>query len=78
MIDTQSSIHDLTAKVADLESQLAFQDDTIQQLDEALSQQQKDILLLVKTVNLLRDDLKKAQLELAEGQEIINTKPPHY
>lgn len=69
---------ELAKKVTDLEAQMAFQDDTIQQLDKAMSLQQQDILLLVKTVNLLRDDLKKAQQELSEGREIVNTKPPHY
>lgn len=78
MSKTEMSQAELTQKLAELEAQMAFQDDTIQQLDAAMSQQQQDILFLVKTVNLLKEDLLKAKEEMAHGQEVINTRPPHY
>lgn len=78
MSKTEITQAELVQKVAELEAQMAFQDDTIQQLDAAMSQQQQDILFLVKTVNLLKEDWLKAKEELVQGQEVINTKPPHY
>ena len=42
---------------AQLEAQLAFLEDAVQTLDQALSQQQREILKLERTVELLRERL---------------------
>ena len=44
----------LEQQVIDLQSQLAFQEDTIRDLDAALAEQQRDILLLRRQLQLLQ------------------------
>lgn len=60
-----------------LESQLAFQDDTINQLNNALTDQQWQIEKLSRQVQLLNDKLQQAQpSQIASQTE--ETPPPHY
>ena len=62
----------------DLQSQTAFQDDTLQSLQTALATQQKDLLVLQRQLMLLkqRQDEQGAGLndDPAPAQEL----PPHY
>ena len=64
---------------AQLEAQLAFLEDAVQTLDQALSQQQREILKLERTVELLRERLGEqgARLDtVADGSP--EPPPPHY
>ena len=64
---------------AQLEAQLAFLEDAVQTLDQALSQQQRAILKLERTVDLLRERLGEqgARLDaVADGSP--EPPPPHY
>ena len=66
-----------TAVLVELETKVAFQDDTIQKLNEVVCRQQEQIdLLLVKYQELrgLLEDLPDNQPLMAEANET----PPHY
>ena len=64
---------------AQLEAQLAFLEDAVQTLDQALSQQQREILKLERTVELLRERLGEQGTRLdAVADESPEPPPPHY
>jgi SlyX protein len=64
---------------AQLEAQLAFLEDAVQTLDQALSQQQREILKLERTVELLRERLGEQGMRLdAVADESPDPPPPHY
>jgi SlyX protein len=64
-------------RLVDLETKLAYQEDTIQALNNVVFEQQKQIDQLEATCRLLIDRIG----QLAAGtdlQKIIDEKPPHY
>ena len=67
-------------QLAELQSQLAFQEHTVQDLNDALAAQQREILLLREQVALLkrRQDEQAAQLDTGQGAGPAQEKPPHY
>ncbi len=68
--------------IEQLEEKLAFQEDTLQKLDDALASQQQQILLLEHQVKLLGEQLRKvedASVGAAPaGAAPADEKPPHY
>lgn len=64
-------------RITELESRVAFQDDTIQKLNEVVVAQQKQIDKLLIEVTSLVEQVKNLspQLLADESQE---TPPPHY
>lgn len=65
--------------LVDLQSQVAFQEDAIAALDGALSQQQQEILLLRRQVELLGERQKAQAEQLSEVTGgPTDEKPPHY
>ena len=71
---------DILAQLQDLQSQLAFQDDTIAALNEALAGQQRELLTLRRQVELLklRQDEQAAALDERPGGDAPAERPPHY
>ena len=70
---------DLRTQIADLQSQLAFQEDTVQRLDDALAAQQQEILLLRRQVELLKQRQDELIATRADAPaEPVSEKPPHY
>lgn len=73
-----ADLETLKQQVVDLQAQLAFQEDAISGLDAALAQQQQEILLLRRQLELLNERLQEqvhgAEQGVADGSE----KPPHY
>ena len=71
-------IEALRQQLDEVQIQMAYQEDMVRMLNEALSQQQQEILLLRRQVQLLkqRQDEHSASPEdaVAPAQE----KPPHY
>lgn len=59
----------------DLQTKLAFQEDLIQKLDEALGSQQQQILDLNRRVELLMQQVKMMENALPEPPQ---SPPPHY
>ena len=74
---TEKLVEQLESRVNDLECQLAFQEQTIEELNEALSQQQ---LLITKIQDQMKYVVGKVKnidgSNLADASE--ETPPPHY
>ena len=68
---------DLNQRIDELETQLAFQEDYIQQLNQALIDQQNRMDGLEQTLQRLKAELNSRlqQLETPEQEQEI---PPHY
>jgi SlyX protein len=70
----------LKKQILELQSQLAFQEDAVQSLDQALAQQQHEMLVMRRQLELLRQH----QLQQAEDNGAgpdgnpANELPPHY
>ena len=66
-----------TSQLIELQSQLAFQEDIVQALNDVVTRQQQQIDRLQE-----QSERFKLQLELAmtafEGSEVIDQPPPHY
>jgi len=73
-----AEVESLRKQVAELQSQLAFQEDSIGDLDAALAQQQREILLLRRQVELLGERLRALPGEQAANPAAMEEKPPHY
>lgn len=70
----------LAAELVDVQHQIAFQEDTITALNDALTLQQKEILILRRQVELLKQR-QEEQREPGFDQtpaSTIDEKPPHY
>lgn len=74
MTDSQ----DIRQLLEDVQTQLAYQEDTVRALNDALAAQQQEILVLRRQLQLLkqRQD-EQAQGAAAAGFE-AEPKPPHY
>ncbi|ODP99067.1 MULTISPECIES: SlyX family protein [Salinivibrio] len=72
-----SEIGKLQQQIDDLECKVAFQEDTIEQLNDALTQQQGDIERMTVQIQYLVGKLKDvAPANIASQSE--ETPPPHY
>jgi len=70
-------IDEIVRQLVDVQTQLAYQEDTVQALNEALASQQRELLVLRRQLQLL----KERQEEQAGGQDPAadaREKPPHY
>ena len=73
-----TDVETLKQQVMELQAQLAFQEDTISGLDAALAQQQQEILLLRRQLELLHERMKEQDRGQPAGASEGNQKPPHY
>ncbi|MDA0143599.1 SlyX family protein [Vibrio sp. RW] len=74
---TEKRIEKLESRVNDLECQLAFQEQTIEELNEALSQQQMLITRMQDQMKFVVGKVKNMDgSNLADASE--ETPPPHY
>ena len=67
----------LEDRIAELESRLAFQDDTIEQLNQALATQQQDMDKLRHQMGLIATRMKEMVVSQIASQS-EETPPPHY
>ena len=69
----------ISAEVVQLQAELAFQNDSVQRLNDALATQQQDILMLQRQVALLGEQLRalRENDNHSEGEAVLE-KPPHY
>lgn len=67
---------DIRQQLLEVQTQMAFQEDTMRELNDALALQQREILVLRRQLQLL----KQRQDEQVAGQVPGETeeKPPHY
>ena len=63
-------------RIARLEEQVAFQEDVIQKLDDALADQQKQLMEAERKIELMIQQLQK--LEANQPASPDDEKPPHY
>lgn len=70
----------LEQKINDLECQIAFQDDTIEKLNQTVIEQNEQIRLLLKHFQKLQAQVVSLQEESgsASQQNLLDEKPPHY
>jgi SlyX protein len=64
-------------RLVDLETKLAYQEDTIQALNSVVCEQQKQIDQLEATCKMLIDRIGQL-LIAADMDKIVDEKPPHY
>jgi SlyX protein len=72
-----AEIDGIRQQLVDVQTQLAYQEDTVRELNEALSRQQQEILVLRRQLQLL----KQRQDEQGTGPATagpLEEKPPHY
>ncbi|MDI4235958.1 SlyX family protein [Bradyrhizobium sp. 31Argb] len=65
----------LAERIDALETRIAYQDDTIETLNETITAQWKQIDALTRQVAELREQLQEAESNTAAP---INERPPHY
>ncbi len=64
-------------RLDELETKMAYQEDTIQQLNEALGCQQKQLDQLERTCQVLIDRLSDLA-DIAQPGNEVDERPPHY
>ncbi|BCE02587.1 SlyX family protein [Marinicellulosiphila megalodicopiae] len=69
-------MNNIEQTVIDLQTKLAFQEDTLDQLNEVVSQQDLQIRKLEHKIASFYQEFK--QLNQSMSGEVIDTKPPHY
>lgn len=67
----------LEERLTEIESRVAFQDDTIQQLNDVIVRQQQDIEKLTEELQLLKQQMQALAPSLVVDQA-QETPPPHY
>lgn len=68
-------------RLIEIETRIAFQEDLIQELNNAVYEQQKKIDRLEAICNSLIDHIKDLSKTVSEGDaagNAINERPPHY
>ncbi|MDP6968552.1 MAG: SlyX family protein [Gammaproteobacteria bacterium] len=66
--------------ITELQEQLAFQEQTIDNLNASLSQQQLDMARLQRSLELLAQQVKNMRQHMSAGHTAppADEKPPHY
>ena len=68
----------LEVRVAELETQLAFQDDLHQRLDETVARQDREILELKQRLSVMAERLRDLGDSATSGDVPVDEVPPHY
>lgn len=63
-------------QLVEVQSQLAFQEDAMRELNEALALQQQEILVLRRQVQLLKQ--RQDEQQPAQDSGSAEERPPHY
>jgi SlyX protein len=72
-------LEDVIEQLVELQTQLAFHEDTVAALNEAMAGQQQEILVLRQQLTLLKQRQEEAQAQLEQGgPPAAMEKPPHY
>jgi len=77
MSNNQPKLLDLEARIVDLESKLAFQEHTIQELNDVVTTQQTELMLFKQKLRQLQSQLES---QSSSGMADPNQEPPppHY
>jgi SlyX protein len=68
----------LEGKIILLEERQAFQEDTLQKLDDAVSGQQRQIMALEDQLKHLSSQFRKLESSVPDGGSAEDETPPHY
>lgn len=71
-------LEDVLEQLVELQSQLAFHEDTVAVLNEVMATQQQELLVLRRQVALLKQRQDEAQTHPDQGGSAGDEKPPHY
>lgn len=75
---TETDIEQLQAQLVELQTQVAFQELTIGELNQALALQQKDLEWVKRQWELLREEFANMQGQAPGATAVVDEKPPHY
>ncbi|WP_444898333.1 SlyX family protein [Microbulbifer sp. VAAC004] len=68
----------LMERIDELETRLAFQEDTISQLNDVIARQDADIRSVVARMRELGEKYSALTFEMQAGGKPVDEKPPHY
>ncbi|WP_444885143.1 SlyX family protein [Microbulbifer sp. PSTR4-B] len=68
----------LMERIDELETRLAFQEDTISQLNDVIARQDADIRSVVARMRELGEKYSALTFEMQAGGKQVDEKPPHY
>ncbi len=70
---------DLQEQLIDLQTRVAYQEDTLEQLNQVITQQDADIAQLKQQIRILAQRLEDSlRTQGQEGELIQDERPPHY
>lgn len=71
---------DIEEQLIDVQTRVAYQEDTLAQLNEVITKQDAEIVQLKQQVRLLAQRLEELMLDPPQGgdADITNDRPPHY
>jgi len=70
---------DFSEELIDLQTRLAYQEDTIAQLNAVVTKQDTDILQLQHQLRLLAKRIEELALAPnTDGGDLVDERPPHY
>ncbi|CAH0990820.1 Protein SlyX [Sinobacterium norvegicum] len=72
----EKKIEFLEEQIIDLQTRVLFQEDTLQELDDIITKQQRQIDALERYCRLLKDSVEG--MKSGEEGEVSNDPPPHY
>lgn len=77
--DSVENFGKLASDLVDVQTQLAFQEDSISSLNEAITLQQQEIILLRRQLELLKQRWEEQGTSPDDGPApTVDDKPPHY
>lgn len=65
-------------RIIELESRVAFQEDTLDQLNQVVSQQELEIEKLKRMIKIINQQIKNFSLDNSHGHSDQEPPPPHY
>lgn len=71
-------IQQLQQDVIELQARVAFQEDTLQQLDQTIADQDNTIRLLINQLSRWEAQLNEISDTVEQGNHSVSEPPPHY
>lgn len=73
------NMNNVEDELIELQTRIAYQEDTIGQLNQVITKQDADILQLQHQMRLLAKRIDELSFAQADGaEEVTNERPPHY
>lgn len=76
---SEQTLNELGDELIELQTRIAYQEDTINQLNQVITKQDADILQLQHQMRILAKRIDELSFAQGDGSEdITNERPPHY